>query len=67
MEMPPLGSHMHPIEISSGSASYAGSPYQSPNEWDQYWNQFTFVKIPSQPTKSYSRQGLTVYLNNLYI
>ncbi|XP_021985282.1 histidine-rich glycoprotein-like [Helianthus annuus] len=45
-EMPPSGSHMHPIEISSGSASYAGSPYQGPNEWDQHWNQFTFENTP---------------------
>ncbi|XP_022041118.1 protein transport protein SEC31-like [Helianthus annuus] len=46
-EMQPSGSHMHPIEIPSGSTSYAGSPYQGPNEWDPYWNQFTFVNTPS--------------------
>ncbi|XP_022019447.1 formin-like protein 14 [Helianthus annuus] len=45
--MPPSGSHIHPIEISSGFASYAGSSYQGPNEWDQYWNQFTLENTPS--------------------
>ncbi|MFS7955680.1 hypothetical protein Hanom_Chr07g00645471 [Helianthus anomalus] len=30
--MPPSGSPTHPIEISSGSASYAGSPYKGPDE-----------------------------------
>ncbi|MFS7914330.1 hypothetical protein Hanom_Chr02g00152141 [Helianthus anomalus] len=44
--MPPSGSNMHPIEISSGSASYARSPYQGPNEWDQYFSQFNFVHTP---------------------
>ncbi|MFS8001393.1 hypothetical protein Hanom_Chr13g01189841 [Helianthus anomalus] len=46
-EMPLSGTPVHPIEISSGSASYAGSPYQGPHEWDQYWNQFTFEYTPS--------------------
>ncbi|MFS7919461.1 hypothetical protein Hanom_Chr03g00212931 [Helianthus anomalus] len=47
--MPPSGSHMHPIELSSGTASFAGSPYQGPNESDQYFNQFTFVYTPPYP------------------
>ncbi|MFS7920923.1 hypothetical protein Hanom_Chr03g00230571 [Helianthus anomalus] len=44
--MPPSGSNMHPIELSSDTASYAGSPYQGPDEWDQHFNQFTFVNTP---------------------
>ncbi|MFS8000104.1 hypothetical protein Hanom_Chr12g01174441 [Helianthus anomalus] len=50
--MQPSGSPAHPIKISSGSASYAGSPYQGPNDWDKYWNQFTFVYTPSYHSPS---------------
>ncbi|MFS7934357.1 hypothetical protein Hanom_Chr05g00390661 [Helianthus anomalus] len=45
-EMPPSGSHMHPFELSSDTASYSNSPYQGPDEWDQYFNQFIFVYTP---------------------
>ncbi|MFS7964162.1 hypothetical protein Hanom_Chr08g00746971 [Helianthus anomalus] len=41
-KMPPSGSNQHPIELSSDTASYAGLPYQGPDKWDQYFNQFTF-------------------------
>ncbi|MFS7960569.1 hypothetical protein Hanom_Chr08g00704621 [Helianthus anomalus] len=47
--MPPSGSNLYPIELSSDTASYAGSPYQGPDEWDQYFNQFTFVNTPPYP------------------
>ncbi|XP_022003523.1 vegetative cell wall protein gp1-like [Helianthus annuus] len=40
---------MHPIVLSSDTTSYAGSPYQGPDEWDQYFNQFTFVYTPPYP------------------
>ncbi|MFS7945027.1 hypothetical protein Hanom_Chr06g00519101 [Helianthus anomalus] len=52
LEMPPLGSPAHLIEISSGSTSYARSPYQGPNEWDQYWSQFKFEYAPSYHSPS---------------
>ncbi|XP_021990802.1 extensin-like [Helianthus annuus] len=52
-EMPPSGTNLHPIELSIDTASYAGSPYQGPDEWDQYFNQFTFYNTPEHKTPSY--------------
>ncbi|XP_022040160.1 pyrroline-5-carboxylate reductase 1-like [Helianthus annuus] len=45
-EMPPFGTNFHHIELSSDTTSYAGSPYQGPDEWDQYFNQFTLYNTP---------------------
>ncbi|MFS7926058.1 hypothetical protein Hanom_Chr04g00292521 [Helianthus anomalus] len=45
-EMPPSGTNLHPIELSIDTTTYAGSPYQGPDEWDQYFNQFTFYHTP---------------------
>ncbi|MFS8033716.1 hypothetical protein Hanom_Chr17g01572831 [Helianthus anomalus] len=44
--MLPSRTNQHPIELSSDTASYAGSPYHGPDEWDQYFNQFTFYYTP---------------------
>ncbi|XP_021991651.1 extensin-like [Helianthus annuus] len=51
--MPPSGTDQHPIELSSDIASYAGSPYQGPDEWDQYFNQFSFYHTPEHPPPTY--------------
>ncbi|MFS8034216.1 hypothetical protein Hanom_Chr17g01578591 [Helianthus anomalus] len=48
--MPTSETNLHPIELSSDTTSYAGSPYQGPNEWDQYFNQFTFYNTPEHKT-----------------
>ncbi|MFS7966957.1 hypothetical protein Hanom_Chr09g00780101 [Helianthus anomalus] len=45
-EMPPSGTNLHPIGLSSDTTSFAGSPYQGPDGWDQYFNQFTFYNTP---------------------
>ncbi|MFS7918339.1 hypothetical protein Hanom_Chr03g00199821 [Helianthus anomalus] len=44
--MPPSGTHLYLIKLSSDTASYVGSPYQGGDEWDQYFTQFTFVYTP---------------------
>ncbi|XP_022041164.1 protein hunchback-like [Helianthus annuus] len=44
--MPPTGTPTHPIRISSGS-SYAGSPYQGPDSWDERWNTYKWEYTPS--------------------
>ncbi|MFS7986603.1 hypothetical protein Hanom_Chr11g01012301 [Helianthus anomalus] len=36
----------HPINISSGS-SFAGSPYQGPDEFVEWWGQWKFEYIHS--------------------
>ncbi|MFS8023189.1 hypothetical protein Hanom_Chr16g01448521 [Helianthus anomalus] len=45
--MPPSGMPTHPIDISSGSTSYAGSPYQGPGEWAEWWGQYKWEYTPS--------------------
>ncbi|XP_022007939.1 extensin-like [Helianthus annuus] len=45
-EMPPSGTPTHPIDISSGS-SFAGSPYQGPHNYNEWWGQWKFANSPS--------------------
>ncbi|MFS8026998.1 hypothetical protein Hanom_Chr16g01493271 [Helianthus anomalus] len=45
-DMQPSGTNQDPIELSNDTASYVGSPYQGPDEWDQNFNQFTFYQNP---------------------
>ncbi|MFS7987835.1 hypothetical protein Hanom_Chr11g01027521 [Helianthus anomalus] len=52
-EMPPSGTNLHPIELSCDTTSYAGSQYQGPDEWGQYFNQFTFYNTLEHKTPSY--------------
>ncbi|MFS7997376.1 hypothetical protein Hanom_Chr12g01141051 [Helianthus anomalus] len=49
MKMLQSGYNMHPIELLSDTASYIGSLYQGLDEWDQYFNMFTFVTTPPYP------------------
>ncbi|MFS7986787.1 hypothetical protein Hanom_Chr11g01014351 [Helianthus anomalus] len=51
--MPPSGTDQHPIELSSDISSHAGSHYQRPDEWDQYFNQFSFYHTPEHPPPTY--------------
>ncbi|MFS7914256.1 hypothetical protein Hanom_Chr02g00151251 [Helianthus anomalus] len=45
--MPLSGTPTHPIDISSGFASYAGSPYQGPDEWAEWWGRYKWEFTPS--------------------
>ncbi|MFS7999249.1 hypothetical protein Hanom_Chr12g01163821 [Helianthus anomalus] len=45
-ETPPSGTPTHPIDISSGS-SFAGSPYQGPDAYNEWWGQWKFSNTPS--------------------
>ncbi|MFS7994556.1 hypothetical protein Hanom_Chr12g01107451 [Helianthus anomalus] len=44
--MPPSRMPTRPIDISSGS-SFAGSPYQGPNKYAEWWVQWKFENTPS--------------------
>ncbi|KAF5770445.1 hypothetical protein HanXRQr2_Chr14g0659521 [Helianthus annuus] len=44
--MPNSGAEQHPIELSSDTTSYHGSPYHGPDEWNMYFNKYTFYNTP---------------------
>ncbi|XP_022025101.1 extensin-2-like [Helianthus annuus] len=45
--MQPSGTPTHPIDISSSSASYAGSPYHGLDEWVEWWGRYKWEFTPS--------------------